>query len=86
MSTTMQRSVKLVIPPVVKWHLQENSMYMECLAVMHGWFTTLLVLSELWVSLNTGLDSPLECGTGTWDWIIKLDCGTGIVYWLLNQC
>ena len=38
------------------------------------------------VSLNTGLDSPLECGTGTWDWIIKLDCGTGIVvYWLLNQ-
>ena len=39
------------------------------------------------VSLNTGLDSPLECGTGTWDWIIKLDCGTGIVvYRLLNQC
>ena len=27
-------------------------------------------------SLNAGLDSSLECGTGTWDWIIKLDCGT----------
>ena len=33
------------------------------------------------MSLNTGLDSPLECGTGTWDWIIKLDCGTGIWDW-----
>ena len=33
------------------------------------------------VSLNTGLDSPLECGTGTWDWITEQDCGTGIVYW-----
>ena len=30
------------------------------------------------VSLNTGLDSPLECGTGMWDWIIEMDCGTGI--------
>ena len=27
------RSVKLVIPPIIEWHLQENS-YMECLV---GW-------------------------------------------------
>ena len=33
------------------------------------------------VSLNTGLDSPLEHGTGTWDWIIELECGTGIWDW-----
>ena len=30
------------------------------------------------VSLNTGLDSLLECGTGTWDWFIDLECGTGV--------
>ena len=31
---------------------------------------------------NAGLDSPLECGTRTWDWIIKLECGsTGIWSW-----
>ena len=33
------------------------------------------------MSLNTGLDSPLECGTGTWDWINKPDSGTGIWDW-----
>ena len=31
--------------------------------------------------LNTGLDSPLEHGTGMWDWIIELECGTGIWDW-----
>ena len=35
-----------MIPPVVKWHQQENSIY-GMLAVMHGWFTMLLVLSKL---------------------------------------
>ena len=33
------------------------------------------------VSLNTGLDSPLEYGTGMWDWIIELECGTGTWDW-----
>ena len=33
------------------------------------------------MSLNTGLDSLLEPGTGTWDWIIELECGTGIWDW-----
>ena len=42
-------------------------------------FTSLY--SFIRVSLNTELDSPLENGTGTWDWIIKLECGTGIWDW-----
>ena len=32
------------------------------------------------MSLNTGLDSPLEYGTGTWDWIIELECDVGLDY------
>ena len=31
-------------------------------------------LHAIWVSLNTGLDSPLQHGTGIWDWIIELEC------------
>ena len=34
--------------------------------------------------LNTGLDFPLEYGTGTWDWIIELECGTGIWDWIIE--
>ena len=30
------------------------------------------------VSLIAGLDSPLERGTGMWDWNMGLECGTGI--------
>ena len=36
----------LVIPPFVEWHLQENSIN-GMPSVMHDWFATLLVLSEL---------------------------------------
>ena len=38
-----------------------------------------------WVSLFAGLDSPLEHGTGTWDWIIRLECGTGIWDWNITR-
>ena len=37
------------------------------------------------VCLNTGLDSPLEYGTGTWNWIIELECGTGLSNWNVGQ-
>ena len=30
------------------------------------------------MSLIAGLDSPLERGTGMWDWNMGLECGTGI--------
>ena len=39
------------------------------------------------MSLFAGLDSPLEHGTGTWDWIIQLECGTGtLLERVSNKC
>ena len=39
------------------------------------------------VSLFAGLDSPLEHGTGSWDWIIRLECGTGtLLERVSNKC
>ena len=37
------------------------------------------------VSLFAGLDSPLEHGTGSWDWIIRLECGTGMWDWNITR-
>ncbi len=34
-----------------------------------------------WVSLIAGLDSPLERGTGAWDWTDRLERGTGLIDW-----
>ena len=33
------------------------------------------------MSLIAGLDSPLEHGTGTWDWIVRLERRTGLLDW-----
>ena len=38
-------------------------------------------LMQYWVSLITGLDFPLECGTGMRDWNVGLECGTGMWDW-----
>ena len=57
-----------------------------CVCVCMGGRSENYELVIVRVSLNTGLDSPQECGTGTWNWIIELECGTGIAYnRLLNQ-
>ena len=40
---------------------------------------------RLGVSLIAGLDSPLERGTGTWDWTIRLERGTGLLDWSVGR-
>ena len=53
---------------------------MECIIESHSYNH-----SSIGVSLFAGLDSPLEHGTGTWDWIIRLECGTGIWDWNITR-
>ena len=45
----------------------------------------LLIGKTHWVSLIAGLDSPLEHGTGLFDWNVGLYCWTGILSTTTNR-